>query len=194
MNAITDLFTTYSNNNVGLKGLTDESFCLYINKVFQEQNKSIIILTPTIYEANKLLNSLSSYTNDVLFFPMDDFLTSMAVATSPDLQVTRLETINELLKNKKKILVTHLMGYLRYFPTKENYQNSIIELKVGQEYSIKELTKDLYNIGYNKEQYIKIMKFLLNSFVTVSRFCQQMAPKTLETPFTVYWVVNFLQI
>ena len=34
MNVITDLFTTYSNNNVGLKGLTDESFCLYINKVF----------------------------------------------------------------------------------------------------------------------------------------------------------------
>jgi len=151
MNVITDLFTTYSNNNVGLKGLTDESFCLYINKVFQEQNKSIIILTPTIYEANKLLNSLSSYTNDVLFFPMDDFLTSMAVATSPDLQVTRLETINELLKNKKKILVTHLMGYLRYLPTKETYQNSIIELKVGQEYGIKELTKALYNIGYNKE-------------------------------------------
>ena len=151
MNVLTDLFTTYSNNNIGLKGLTDESFCLYINKIFQEQDKSILILTPTIYEANKLLNSLSSYTNDVLFFPMDDFLTSMAVATSPDLQVTRLETINELLKNKKKILVTHLMGYLRYLPTKENYQNSIIELKVGQEYSIKELTKDLYNIGYNKE-------------------------------------------
>lgn len=151
MNVLTDLFKTYSNNNIGLKGLTDESFCLYINKIFQEQDKSILILTPTIYEANKLLNSLSSYTNDVLFFPMDDFLTSMAVATSPDLQVTRLETINELLKNKKKILVTHLMGYLRYLPTKENYQNSIIELKVGQEYSIKELTKDLYNIGYNKE-------------------------------------------
>lgn len=151
MNVITDLFTTYSNNNVGLKGLTNESFCLYINKVFQEQNKSIIILTPTIYEANKLLNSLSSYTNDVLFFPMDDFLTSMAVATSPDLQVTRLETINELLKNKKKILVTHLMGYLRYLPAKESYQNSIIELKVGQEYGIKELTEALYNIGYNKE-------------------------------------------
>lgn len=151
MNLFTDIFTTYSNNNIGLKGLTDESFCLYINKVFQEQDKSILILTPTIYEANKLLNSLSSYTNDVLFFPMDDFLTSMAVATSPDLQVTRLETLNELLNNKKKILVTHLMGYLRYLPTKENYQNSIIELKVGQEYGIKELTKDLHNVGYNKE-------------------------------------------
>lgn len=146
-----DLFTIELKNNIGLKGLTDESFCIYINKVFNEQDKSILILTPTLFEANKLLNSLSSYTNDVLFFPMDDFLTSMAIATSPDLEITRLETINELIKNQKKILITHLMGYLRFLPTKEEYQNHIINLQVGMEYDIKKLTRDLYNIGYTKE-------------------------------------------
>ena len=50
---------------------------------------------------------------------MDDFLTSMAIATSPDLEVTRLETLISLLDGKKKIIVTHLMGYLRYLPTKK---------------------------------------------------------------------------
>ena len=151
MNIIDNLFTINFKNNIGLKGLTDESFCIYINEVFNSQDKSILILTPTLFEANKLLNSLSSYTSDVLFFPMDDFLTSMAIATSPDLQVTRLETINELLKNKKKILVTHLMGYLRFLPTKEEYRNHILNLEVGQEYDIKKLTSDLYDIGYTKE-------------------------------------------
>ena len=151
MNIIDNLFTINFKNNIGLNGLTDESFCIYINEVFNSQDKSILILTPTLFEANKLLNSLSSYTSDVLFFPMDDFLTSMAIATSPDLQVTRLETINELLKNKKKILVTHLMGYLRFLPTKEEYRNHILNLEVGQEYDIKKLTSDLYDIGYTKE-------------------------------------------
>jgi len=151
MNIIDNLFSINLQNNIGLKGLTDESFCIYITKLFNTQDKSILILTPTLFEANKLLNSLSSYTNDVLFFPMDDFLTSMAIATSPDLQVTRLETINELLKNKKKILVTHLMGYLRFLPTKQDYQKHIIDLQIGQEYNIKKLTSDLYDIGYTKE-------------------------------------------
>ena len=151
MNIFDNLFTIDKIKNIGLKGMTDESFCVYINKLFKEKNRSILILTPTLFEANKLLNSLASYTNDVLFFPMDDFLTSMAIATSPDLEVTRLETLNELLKNNKKIVITHLMGYFRFLPTKNTYQNSLIKLRLNQEYSIKKLASDLYNLGYNKE-------------------------------------------
>ena len=50
---------------------------------------------------------------------MDDFLTTESIAISPDLKITRLETINNILSNGKKIVVTHLNGYLRYLPKKD---------------------------------------------------------------------------
>ena len=40
-------------NNIGLLGMTDEFFCAYINKMFNVSKSSILILTPTLYEANK---------------------------------------------------------------------------------------------------------------------------------------------
>ena len=146
-----DLFKEIKVENIGLKGMNDTSFCLYVNEVFERENKNIIIVTPTLYEANQLFNNLESYNNEILLFPMDDFLTSMAVAISPDLKITRLETLNTLLGNKRHILVTHLMGLLRFLPTKEVYKKHIIKLKKGMEYDIKQLVLDLNDIGYVRD-------------------------------------------
>ena len=44
---------------------------------------------------------------------MDDFLTSVAIAVSPEFKVKRLETLNKI-KNNKSIVITNLTGYLRY--------------------------------------------------------------------------------
>ena len=121
-------------DNIVIKGLNDTSFCHYINEVFENTNQNIVVLTPTVFEANRLLNILSSYTDKALLFPMDDFLTSMAIAISPDLEITRLETINNLLNNEKHILVTHLMGFLRFLPEKKLYQEKILTIKKGENY------------------------------------------------------------
>ena len=138
-------------DNVVIKGLNDTSFCHYINEVFENNNQNIVVLTPTLFEANRLLNILSSYTDKALLFPMDDFLTSMAVAISPDLEITRLETLNSLLSDEKHILVTHLMGFLRFLPEKRLYQEKILTIKKNEEYDIKKLVESLINIGYRRD-------------------------------------------
>ena len=151
MNLLEDLVTIKDEKKVGLVGLNDEFFSLYINKLFNQLNKNILIVTSTLYEANILNSFLSEYTNRTFLFPMDDFLTSESIAISPDLKVTRLETLNEALKENKKIVITHLNGYLRYLPTKENYTNAIIKLSVGDEISRDELVKKINAIGYKEE-------------------------------------------
>ena len=138
-------------SNVAIKGLNDTAFCHLVNEYFIKNNQNIVVITPTLFEANRLLNNLSSYTEKALLFPMDDFLTSQAIAISPDLQITRLETINNLLGAEKHIIVTHLMGFLRFLPTKKLYQEKIIHLKKNMEYNPKKLAKDLLNIGYIKD-------------------------------------------
>ena len=138
-------------DNKIIKGLNDTGFCHLINEYFEKNHRDLVLLTPTLFEANRLLNILTSYTDKVLLFPMDDFLTSMAIAVSPDLKITRLETINALLSKEKHIIVTHLMGFLRFLPEKELYLKKIIKIKKNMDYNPKKLALDLINIGYNKD-------------------------------------------
>lgn len=154
MNFLEDLITIKDGKKVGLVGLNDEFFSLYINKLFEHQDKNILIVTSTLYEANILNSFLSEYNNNTYLFPMDEFLTSESIAISPDLKITRLETLNSTLNKAKKIIITHLNGYLRYLPTKEKYLNSIIKIKKGDEIDRDELIKKITSIGYQEESLV----------------------------------------
>ena len=117
-----DLFDTKINNQ-DIVGLNDELKCIYIWNLFSKTNDSILFVVNTLFEATNFYQKIPNYTDQVLLFPMDDFLTSEALAISPELKIKRLETLKELSINNKKIVVTNLMGYLRYLPNKENFKS-----------------------------------------------------------------------
>ena len=156
--------------DMGVYNLTDEFFCLFLNKISKEKDKNILVVVNSLYEANKLYNSLSSYNNSVYLFPMDDFLTSEAIAVSPDLMINRLGTINQVIDSSNNIVITNLMGYLRFLPTSENYKKFCLNLKVGDVISPKELSEKLFSCGYvcdtlvNKTGEIAIRGFVLDVF------------------------------
>ena len=81
MNCLSNIFTKKYDN---IMGLTPELRGFYAYNEFINNDKSILYVTSTIYEANQMYQILLNYTNDVLFFPMDDFLTSEALAISPE--------------------------------------------------------------------------------------------------------------
>ena len=137
--------------NISLVGMTDEFFCLYISMLSKKTERNIVVVTPTLFEANKLINCLNNYENNAFLFPMDDFLTNASIATSPELRITRLETINEIVKGKRTILVTHLNSFLRYLPSPEKYKRSILKLKIGDSFNREELIDTLLKIGYVRE-------------------------------------------
>ncbi|MBR6690991.1 MAG: transcription-repair coupling factor [Bacilli bacterium] len=134
-------------------GLTPELKGLFLYKKFKKENKSIVCITSTIYEANKLYQILLNYTDKVSFFPMDDFLTSEALAISPEFKFTRLDTLNTLLE-EKRIVITNLMGFLRFLPSPKDYKNSYSKVKLGDEIKIEELVSNLYRIGYKRESLV----------------------------------------
>ena len=132
-------------------GLTQELKSLYIYQKFKKENKSVLLVTSSLNDASNIYNSLCTLTDKVRFFPMDDFLTSEAIAISPEFKTTRLETINALLNEEKTIVITNLMGYLRYLPSKEIFKQNIIKIEKGKDYNIKELEEKLFDTGYKKE-------------------------------------------
>lgn len=169
-NFFDELIDIRKEKNICLTGMTDEFFCVYLSKLFKEEKRDILVVTSTLYEANKLTNSLNNYNDKNLLFPMDDFLTSESIAISPDLKITRLDTLNQLLDNDNHIVITHLNGLLRYLPTKELFKKRKIYLKKDEDYERNKLISDLISLGYktetivNKTGEIGIRGFVIDIF------------------------------
>ena len=132
---------------VEISGLTEQLNVFYLLKLYEKYDRNIIVLTSSLYEANKIYNLLSNYLENSLIFPMDDFLSSMIVASSPELKYKRLETLDKLKSNNKYIIVTNLMGYLKFLPSK-NVDNSIV-INKGEEIKRDNLVNSLVNLGYH---------------------------------------------
>lgn len=138
-------------NESEIVGLTPELNIFYILNYFQKTNKNILIITNTLYDANKYFDSISTYTDDCLLFPMDDFVASVALAISPELKIKRLETINVLKENNRKIVVTNLMGLLRYLPDYKSANKLEFKLQTGMSINRDKILEVLDSFGYKKD-------------------------------------------
>ena len=135
-----------------ISGLTSELNIFYLQKLLEKHNRNIIVLTSSLYEANKIYNDLSNIMDNTCFFPMDDFLSSMIIAASPELKYKRLETLDKLKSDDKHIVVTNLMGYLKFLP-KVGTQN-IIEINVGDTIRRDDLVNKLSELGYKVDSLV----------------------------------------
>ena len=157
--------------DVRITGLSKELNVLYLLSLFRKKKDNILVVTNSLYECNQLFSLLSTYTDEVLLFPMDDFLSSVALAVSPDLKIKRLETLQKVSLGKH-IVVTNLMGYLKYLPSLESKETQTFTLCVGDTFSRDELVERLEKFGYTRDSLVTatgnyaVRGFILDVFLT----------------------------
>ena len=136
-------------------GLNKKVQASYVWNFFGVQNKNLIVVTSSIYEANLLYKDLSYSHDNIYLYPMDDFLVSETLSSSPDLMASRIDTLNELVKNDDlKIVITNLTGYLRFLPTKELWKKSNIKIEKNVTLKRENIIKTLNVIGYKKDSLV----------------------------------------
>lgn len=141
-------------NAQNISGLADELKTQFILKKHLEGTGDSLVLTNSLYEATSIFNELKAYNNDVYLFPMDEYLTSVALAVSPELKVKRLETLNEINSQKKKMIVTNIMGFLKYVPNKETIKKLNVKLKKDETIKRENLEKLIFEFGYTKSSIV----------------------------------------
>ena len=148
MDFLTSIFKYENRSRVC--GLNSELTILYYYNYFINNDSNVLIVTNSLYDSNKIYQKLKTYTDDVCLFPMDDFLSSVAVAISPDLKVNRLQTLEYIKNHKKCIVVTNLMGYLRFLPSIKMANSLELNLTKGSLIKREELLEKLEYFGYNR--------------------------------------------
>ena len=151
MDFVSKYFNYKSQSNIS--GLTEELAVLYFNEYFERFKKNTLIVTNSLFDSNMIYQKLKTYNDNVCLFPMDDFLSSVAIAQSPDLKVKRLETLEEIKKGER-IVITNLTGYLHYLPSNNNKHEYQLKLHVNDSFTREELLKKLESFGYKRDSIV----------------------------------------
>ncbi|MBV4416692.1 transcription-repair coupling factor [Clostridium tyrobutyricum] len=147
MNSVED-----NNYPIGIVGISESGRSYLIDSVYNELNKSFLILTHSDMEARKLYEDLSFYETKVYYFPTKEvvFYNYNIEAISGDLRWERLKVIRQMLNRGKKIIITCIeaLSYT-YIPVKL-YKQYTFKLSVGKNLELNELSKSLIQSGYER--------------------------------------------
>ena len=61
-------FKEIKDGSINIVGLNSELECIYIDDLYKKNNSNILVVVNSIYEANKLYNSLVNYNHDAYLF------------------------------------------------------------------------------------------------------------------------------
>ena len=139
-----------------LMGLSGSTKALSISSASEEHQK-ILIITSSYSEAEKLSSDLISLMGEekVYSFLADDAPMAEFLFSSQEKIYTRLEALSFLLNDHASgVLVSNLSASRLFLPEPKNFKNSILELKIGNEYNIDDVVNLLMRLGYKKESQV----------------------------------------
>ena len=139
-----------------LMGLSGSTKALSISSASEEHQK-ILIVTSSYSEAEKLSSDLISLMGEekVYSFLADDAPMAEFLFSSQEKVYTRLEALSFLLnEHASGVLVSNLSACRLFLPEPKNFKNSILELKIGNEYNLDNVVNLLMRLGYKKESQV----------------------------------------
>ena len=139
-----ELYITNTNDNISL---------LMLIYLFNKSNESILIVTPNLYKAQKVYDSLTNLLDEdqVSFYPQDEFITTEMLAMSKEFKFERINTIKKIIEKEKSIVVTNTTGILKYQLPISKWEKAIIRVSNGEVVDLDTFPKQLISYGYKRE-------------------------------------------
>ena len=138
-----------------LSGLTDvgKVHMSYATKFYSE--KPIIIITYNELQAKKIINDMKFFTESIEYFPKREIITFDYLAESKDLLFDRISVLNNIVKNKTKVIVTTIEAVMQKMISKDNLYKHVLTLKSGDTINLNELKEKLVLLGYERYDLIE---------------------------------------
>lgn len=135
---------------VGIYGLSEsgKSYCIY--GIFEEIDKSMLILTNNDIEARHIYEDLSFYSNDVYYFPTREVTFYNVEAISGDLRWERLKILEKILENDKSIVIASIESLAAAYTPVELFRKFSFDISVGDVIDLKDVSSKLIQCGYER--------------------------------------------
>lgn len=131
-------------------GIADSSRSYFINGIYDELNRNILILTHSDIEARNLYEDMSFYTNNVYYFLAKETVFYNIYALSGDLRWERLKVIKEMLRRGKKIIITTVEAITSVYTPVELFKKYTFKYSTGSSLDLEQFIKNLIESGYER--------------------------------------------
>ncbi|HZH61626.1 MAG TPA: CarD family transcriptional regulator, partial [Metabacillus sp.] len=151
-----DFKTIVSGIEEGLKeqlvaGLSGSARTVFTASLYRELNKSILIVTHNLFQAQKVYEDLLNLIkDDVYLYPVNDLIASEVAVASPELKAQRIEVLNQLSAGKNSIVVAPVAGIRRLLPPKSLWKQKQFILSLGQDIDLDEYIQQFISLGYER--------------------------------------------
>ncbi|HCM88819.1 MULTISPECIES: transcription-repair coupling factor [Vagococcus] len=138
-----------------ITGLAGSAKSLTISTLLAKKKK-ILVVTPNLYYANKLVDDLQHIIEEkyLHFFPVDEVTAVEMSFSSPEALSDRINALNFLASNNPGILVTPLAGLRRFLPNPKVWKEQTIILEKEGTVDLTKLPESLVLLGYERQQMI----------------------------------------
>lgn len=131
-------------------GLSDSGRSYFIDGLYENNIKPILVLTNSDVEAKNIYEDLSFYIPNVYYFPSKEVVFYNVYAISGDLRWERLKVIREMLREGKKIIVASIESIASVYISSQLYINSILKFAVGDTVDLDTIVEKLIQSGYER--------------------------------------------
>lgn len=135
---------------VSFQSLNEEAFVL--SAAYCKHPQNIVVIKNNLYNAQRLYNKIANLVQEknCALFAVEESLRVEAIASSPEMNAKKIETMSLLLDNHPRILITHAAALIRMLPSVELFKSRSIHLKIDQKISMKQLRETLIKAGYQR--------------------------------------------
>ena len=138
-----------------ITGLSGSAKTLAIASLLEKQKK-ILIVTPNLYYASKLMDDLQHIIEEkyLFYFPVDEVTAVEMSFSSPEALADRINALSFLASDDTGILVTSLAGLRRFLPSPSVWKEQSLTFEKDGTLDLGTLAERLVLLGYEKEQMI----------------------------------------
>ncbi|MCZ2492002.1 transcription-repair coupling factor [Dellaglioa carnosa] len=140
-----------------LTGLTGSAKTLMLATIFKNKNKSMLIVTDNLFHATQLNEDLTNFIDEenVLTFPVEELLAAELATSSPEFKSERVQTLQSLLSETPKIVVTSISGLRRFLAPVTTWKQATLNLTIGKDIDLKETETQLFTMGYQRQKLVE---------------------------------------
>lgn len=135
---------------IGVFGLSESARSFFINGLYEELGKPLLILTHNDVEARNIYEDLNLYLPNVFYFPTREVVFYNIDAISGDLRWERLKVIREMTKSGNKIIVASIESLAQRFIPFEVYKDYSFSFSQDDTINLEDFNEKLIQCGYER--------------------------------------------